>query len=257
MKYSINIVIEKKGLSIPVEIYRDDKDMKLRRIVIEDPSLRNLQFPFTLVQTAAEYLCDEYEIDLEYATSLLDEICKVSLGEVGEGEVKKKDFDHISSEADWRDKPNAKEAGTKITSKAETTTFELAGHQVTKTVRTKTVEGDPVKVEELELDSIYKLTVLQYSKKTRVCKLYRNVVEEGEVKEVILVDGVSLQDAILKYASISGLSKKQADDHIKAKRGLIKERASVRRARSLSQAKQDDMLSVMRKRKLQTEADSV
>lgn len=239
------------------EIENTIADNKLSKVTIVDAGL---EFSFANYEKSAEFLVAEYSGTLEEAMAALVAVDPLTGVEVtgsvapstpdkGKGKGKGKGADKKSKEEKEAEKAakKAEKEANKTAEKDEVKemTFHLSAGDHTKKVAFKTILKDQavLETEDIMLDTDTGLHIDRYSAKNRTCILYKAVkevapvLEKGkngenehevdllknyaDVKGEVLIERVSLMDAIYKYAEVSGQTFTQADKYIKIKRGLI------------------------------------
>lgn len=230
------------------------KDGELKRCVIK---IGTLGFPMLNYKEASEYLAEEYGGTPEEVLAVLN--ATEPLTGIKESDVVSKVApSEIKTDVKTGVKGKKKSGGSKKTKKEKKAkapkpepvkmTFTLPDGAVTRTVQVKTVLPDqkPESTEDIKLTDTVGLHIDRYSARNRTAKLYKFNTEDGaptpivakgkneenphevdlignydEVLGEVLIEKVSLMDAIYKFAEIEGMSFGQADKFIKIKRGLI------------------------------------
>jgi hypothetical protein len=210
--------VQAGDIEFPVTVIRFKEDMEFEQVIIADINKPGLEFAFTHMDRAGEYLADNYQLELSYATELITAIVKST---EPQREERPKD-DYVSSQSDWRELESSSKRAKRGRMKKQIETFELAGKKVTKVTRLVDNDSEPINVENVKLDKIYWLEVKTYSKKSRISTLYKleHNDETGSEERVVILGNSVLKDVIYKYAELLGMTFKQADMFIKSKRGL-------------------------------------
>ena len=242
-----------KNREFGVEVQTEGK--KLTRVIIKDGTL---DFPFITPALAADFLVSEYGGSIEEAVTALNDT-KVFDGLEITGAVSKveptvKKGKGSKSPKAPKEPKEAKEKTPKapkepkekpVKSVTTSVTFKLKDGDVTKNVAVKTILPDQVaqEIEDIKLTDSIGIHITRYSEKNRTTELYKfkdgvtvstepsancenqfltdKITNYADVKGDVLISGVSLMDAIFKFAEETGMSFGQADKYIKIKRGLI------------------------------------